>query len=109
MTKVRPDLGYSSLRPDSLSQLAAGGNATRLFEGVLRLETANLPCTGELENCAAEPFYKSSQSTVPAPCVQMGGIQPWGWVGQGTEQSGPLVSWSTVYCQQASLYLGLPG
>lgn len=69
-----------------MSQLAAGGNATRLFEGVLRLETANLPCTGELENCAAEPFYKSSQSTVPAPCVQMGGIQPRGWVGQGTEQ-----------------------
>lgn len=70
--RKRPDLGYSSLRPDSLSQLAAGGNATRLLEGVLRLETASLPCTGELENCAAEPFYKSSQGTVPVPCVQMG-------------------------------------
>jgi hypothetical protein len=56
-------------------------------EGVLRLEIANLPCTGEMENVQLSLFIKVAMSTVPVPCVQMGGIQPRGWLGGGAERA----------------------
>lgn len=45
-------------------------------EGVLRLESASLPCAEEMENVQLSLFMKVAMSTVPGPCVQMGGIQP---------------------------------
>lgn len=76
-------------------------------EGVLRLENANLSCTGEMENVQLSLFIKVAMSTVPVPCVQMGGIQPRAGVGGGAEQLVPLASRFIMYCQQASSYLRL--